>query len=332
MDNGQASGPETTDDLAQFLIDNPEADQKDTAQNGDEPSRKADNSDDENPDDESETGPDSEDPEEDPEEDDPDAEDAAKQQQSLKFKVPVKGEDGADTTIEVDEKELIAGYQRHADYTRKTQELGTREREAHELVSRRLDEGRNHYMQEAQKAHAAIRMLAGLKSDAEMAALAQTDQAAWVQERARAEAINGVLSQIEQGMSHEQQQLHQQTLQAQQAEFHKAWGVLGQQGIDKPKLQGIFDGISKAYGVEKTRFANVTDPAVVLIMRDAMAYRELKDKAPAVKQKVQNAPKLPAQRQNVPRAEQADKRLNDRFKGGRAKERDLAAFIHKINF
>jgi hypothetical protein len=318
------------DDVAAFLVDNPEADQAgDAVPNDDEPGNQPDNSEIENPegDEPDGAGPDSDDPDADPDADDPDAADATPKQTSQKFKVPVKGEDGSDTEIEVDAKELIAGYQRHADYTRKTQELGSREREAHELVSRRLEEGRNHYMQEAQKAHAAIRVLAGLKSDAEMATLAQTDQAAWVQERARAEAIKGVLSQIEQGMSHEQQQLHQQTLQAQQAEFHKAWGVLGQEGIDKPKLKGIFEGVGKAYGVEESRFANVTDPKVVLIMRDALAYRELKAKTAAVKKDVKNAPKLPPARQNVPQAEKTNKRLDQKFRSGRAGVKDLAAFL-----
>jgi hypothetical protein len=323
--------PVSMDDVAAFLVDNPEADQAgDDLPNDDEPGNQPDNSDvDQNPDgdDADGSGPDSDDADADPDADDPDAADAAQKQTSQKFKVPVKGEDGSDTEIEVDEKELIAGYQRHADYTRKTQELGSREREAHELVSRRLEEGRTHYMQEAQKAHAAIRMLAGLKSDAEMAQLAQTDQAAWVQERARAEAIKGVLSQIEQGMSHEQQQAHQQTLAAQQQEFHKAWGVLGQAGIDKPKLKGIFEGVAKSYGVEESRFANVTDPKVVLIMRDALAYRELKAKTAAVKKDVKNAPKLPAPRQNVPQAEKTNKRLDQKFRSGKAGVKDLAAFL-----
>jgi hypothetical protein len=331
MTNGQASSaPESMDDLADFLVDNPEADQSDDLPNDDEPGT-PDNSDaDQNPDDDSGAGPDSDDPEADPETDDPDAADAAQKQTSQKFKVTVKGEDGADIEQEVDAKELIAGYQRHADYTRKTQELGNREREAHDLVSRRLEEGRNHYMQEAQKAHAAIRTLAGLKSDAEMAQLAQTDQAAWVQERARAEAIKGVLAQIEQGMTLEQQQAQHQQQVAQQQEFQKAWGVLGQQGIDKPKLKGIFDGVAKAYGVEETRFANVTDPKVVLIMRDALAYRELKEKAATVKKDVKNAPNLPAARQKVPQAEQAKKNLNQKFRTGRAGVKDLAKFIETI--
>jgi len=332
--SGQAdTAPETLDDLANFLVDNPEADQKGDSPRDNEPDDEPDNSEvEDDPDNEPEEDPEQpkEDPEEDPE--DPDGE-AAKARQGLKFKVPVKGEDGADTTIEVDEKELIAGYQRHADYTRKAQALGEREREAVQVVSKKLDEGRNYYLQQATLAHEAIRHLANLKSEAEMAQLAVTDKAAWIEESARTTAVNNVLGQLRYAMQVEQQQAEQQTKEQAAQTFHKAWGKLGAEGIDKPKLQGIFDGIVSKYGVDRTRFSNVSDPALVLIMRDAMAYHALQDKAKTtVKQKVQNAPKLPAQRQNVPRSEKVTRALTDRFKGGRAKEKDLAALIQQINF
>lgn len=322
--------PVSLDDVASFLVDNPEADHAgDDMPNDDEPGAPDNSEVDENPDGSNAdgSGPASDDPEEDPDADTPDEDDAAQKQPSLKFKVPVKGEDGSTTEIEVDQKELIAGYQRHADYTRKTQELSNREREAHELVSRRLDEGRAFYMQEAQKAHALIRTLAALKSDDEMAHLAATNKDAWVEEKARAEAIQRALHQLEQGMTAEQQRAQQQQQQAQQQEFHKAWGVLGQEGIDKPKLRSIFDGVAKSYGVEESRFANVTDPKVVLIMRDALAYRELKAKTATVKKDVKNAPNLPPPRQRIPQKEQANKRLDQKFRSGKAGMKDLTAWI-----
>lgn len=328
MDGQPETGPESVDDLAQFLVDNPEADGSGEAPERKEPSRKADNSEaQENPDDDSGAGP-AEDAEEDAEEESTEEPDDADKRPSLKFKVPVKGEDGADTTIEVDEKELIAGYQRHADYTRKAMELGNREREAHQVVTKQLEEGRNYYLHQAQVAHTLVRTLAGLRSPQEMATLAQTDANLYVQETARERAINDVLGQIEQGMHHETQQGEQLSHQQQVQEYQRAWGVLGQQGIDKPKLQKIFEGVAKDYGVPRERFAKVTDPALVLIMRDAMAYREIKNKAATVKPKPGDAPRLPAARQAVPNREKVNKAVAARFKSGRAKVDDLAAFLH----
>ena len=103
------------------------------------------------------------------------SEEEAEDQPSVVFKVTVKGEDGADQTLEVDQKELIAGYQRQRDYTVKTQALAERERQAFEVVTQEIEKSRAHYMQQAQMAHMAVRELAGLRSAEEMAVLAQTD-------------------------------------------------------------------------------------------------------------------------------------------------------------
>jgi hypothetical protein len=191
--DGQAdTGPGTIDDLAAFLVDNPEADTEEESQPSEE-------SQEDNSDESAESAEDA--PADDDSAEEKSEDDAKKQTSALKFKVPVKGADGQDQTIEVDEKELVAGYQRHADYTRKTQELADREREVTQQVATKLEEGRNHYLQQAQLARAAVLQLAGLKSPQEMAQLAQADPASWVAEQQRANAIQGVLSQLEQGMT-----------------------------------------------------------------------------------------------------------------------------------
>jgi hypothetical protein len=315
LQDGQAdNGPGDFDDLAQFLVDNPEADTEDESQPSEE-----------SPEDNSEEQ--TEDAPADEEAEDAESEKPKEQTSGLKFKVPVKGEDGSDTTIEVDEKELIAGYQRHADYTRKTQDLANREREVTQQVAAKLEEGRDHYLQQAQLARAAVLQLAGLKSPQEMAQLAQTDPAAWVAESQRANAIQSVLSQLEQGMTHEQQLAQAKQQEEAQREISRAWGVLGQQGIDKPKLVEIYDKVSTKYGIPKGMLEGLTNPQAVLIMRDALAYQGLKDKKAQVTAKVKEAPKLPPQRQSVPKNEQRNQQLNKRFATGKAKLGDLAAFI-----
>jgi hypothetical protein len=317
MSDGQAgNGPETMDDLAQFLVDTPDADSdpdaKEEGQPSDEPL--ADNSEEQ-----TEDAP--------ADEEDDSSEDAEKPPSDLKFKVPVKGEDGVETTVEVDQKELIAGYQRHADYTRKTMELADKEREVTQVVAQKLQEGQGYYLQQAQLARAAVMQLAGLRSPQEMAQLAQQDPATWVAEQQRQAAVHGVLAQLEQGMQREQQQTAAQRQAAMQQEISKAWGTLGQKGIDRPKLVKIFESMTKEYSVPAEKLANVTDPALVLIMADAAAYRELKAKKAEVVKKAQDAPRLPAQRQSVPKNEQVNKRLDAKFASGKAKLSDLAAYI-----
>ena len=315
---GQADGPESMDDLADFLDNNPEADASDAVddeglQNSDEPEQ-------DNSEETEEDGPASD------EEEDPDA---PKEQTSLKFKVPVKGDDGTETTLEVDEKELVAGYQRHADYTRKTQELANKEREITQVVGQKFEENRSYYMQQAQLAQAAVRQLAGLRSPEEMAQLAQTDPATWVQEQQRERVIEGVLSDLQHGIQRESAQAEQMRQQAKQQEYQKAWEVLSKEGIDKSALQKIFSTVQTKYDIPVERFQQLSDPKLVMLMRDAAAYQDLKDRKAQVTKKVQDAPKLPAARQSVPRNEQQERKLNGRFASGKAKLNDLAAYLSR---
>lgn len=313
--NGQAdTAPGNLDDLASFLEDKPlEAsdEQEDDAQPP---------TDSQEDHDEAESAVDESEAEA--------TEEEAEDQPSATYKVTVKGEDGADQTIEVDQKELIAGYQRQRDYTVKTQALAERERQAFAVVTAEIEKSRAHYMQQAALAHAAVRELAGLRSPEEMAQLAHTDPSAWVQEQQRAAAVQSRLQQIQQGVQSEQAQAQQMQARQREQLFNRAWSVLQEKGIDKPKLASLYQEASKRYGFGEQEFANVYDPRLVLALRDAVAYRALHDKKPAVQQKAQAAPKLPATKQPVARSETKIKQLETRFtrKGG-AKLDDLAAYL-----
>lgn len=192
-------------------------------------------------------------------------------------------------------------------------------------MQKNLSEGRQHYLQEAQKAQQAIIALAGLKSEHEMQQLAIQNPAEWVQERQRQEAIRGVLSQIEQGKQAEMQRAQQEQEAVMQRSIAQAWQELEKDGIDQPALKEIFTGFSKQYGVPMDQASNVTDPRLVRAMKDAVAYRALKEKT--TQQKKPSVSKVPAQRQSVPQQTQTSKRLEAKFRNGTAKQRDLAAFL-----
>jgi len=320
MDGQAEMAPLSADDVAQFLIDNPEADGADDQQE----QAPTDESPSDEDTDESETADDSpDDGEEDPaEQPDPTS--------SRKFKVTVKGEDGADLTQEVDEKELIAGYQRHADYSRKTAELARREEQAVEIVRAKVSEAQNHYVQQAQMAQALVARLAGLRSPEEMLELSRQDPAAYVAEQARQQQVHSMIAGLQNQWQQEQFRAQQDQQAALQQSFARCWGVLGQKGIDKPKLQHIFETVSKDYGISQDRFATLNDPAVVMVMKDAVAYRELQKKKSEVTQKAAAAPRLP-QKSPVPRADTQDKKRVERLRSGRGSRDDLAAFIAQHN-
>lgn len=322
MDGQADMAPISADEVAQFLIDNPDADGADETQATvptDEAPADADTDEPETNDD----GPD-DDADNDPADDQPDP------TSQRKFKVTVKGEDGADLEAEVDEKELIAGYQRQADYTRKTQALAQREEQATEVVRAKVSEAQAHYVQQAQMAQALVARLAGLRSPEEMLELSRQDPAGYVAEQARQQQVHSMIAGLQNQWQQEQFRAQQEQQAAMQQSFARCWGVLGQKGIDKPKLQHIFETVAKDYGIEQERFANLNDPAVVMVMRDAVAYRELQKKASEVKKKAESAPRLP-QKSNAPRNDVPDKKRVERLRSGRGSRDDLAAFIAQHN-
>ena len=125
-------------------------------------------------------------------------------------------------------------------------------------------------------------------------------------------------------MTQEQEQANAQAIEKQ---ARKTWEVLASEKIDKPKLAAIYQDVNKQYGFSNEELSNVYDHRLVQMMRDATAYRALKAKAPEVTRKVNAAPPLPS-RQATPAAERKQHAIEARFKGGRAKLSDLAAYLN----
>jgi hypothetical protein len=334
---GAADAPGTLDDLAQFLADNPDIEDQPRE---DSPRRKESVSTDtpprdgqDTPDDDAAPAPDAED------DDDPDAnlldkvekedddKDAKDQTSERKFKVTIKGDDGADEVREVPESELIKGYMRQSDYSRKRASDESRTTEFAQRTLTALEGQRTKHTEQLTFYAKAVQRLAAIRSPEEMATLAQTDPAQWVAEQQREKLIQGELNRLQSDINAEKAEAQRITAATQQAAFQKAWGVLGQQGIDKPKLRKIFDDVGAAYGFTEEQFQNITNPSLVLMMRDAAAYKALKEKSAAVTKKVQEAPRMPPPRQTLPRNERLAKRIDARFKGGHAKLDDLAAYL-----
>jgi hypothetical protein len=264
------------------------------------------------------------------EEGDPDAV-VAEEEPATERKIPVtiKADDGTEEKLEVTEAELVKGYHRQADYTRKTQALAERENQAVQVFQQKHSELRDNYLQRTEFATQAIAQLAGFRSDAEMAQLAAQDPATWVAENQRQTQIRQILGTLEQQSQAERQNAAQQAAQYQDTQLkavkERSWAELQKDGMDKPKLQKTYESVMKNYGYEPKDFATVTDYRLVRMMADAVAYRELKSKAPAVTQKAKEAPKM-QNKQFVPA--KLDAAREARFKSGRAKLNDLAAYFN----
>ena len=316
------TAPDSLSDLASFLGDTPDAESPDEDMEHDE-------SDDSTAEGDTEAEEsDGQEESEDEESDDEEAEDTPAPERKLK--VTVKGDDGTDQEIEVDEAEVVKGYQRQADYTRKTQELAQREHQAVEILKAKHDEFAQDYLSKAEASRAAIVQLAGLKGEDEMAQLAQSDPAAWVAENQRRQSIVAVLGQLDQQISAERQEIERRQAEAmQQARsemFQRTWAELQKDGIDREKLGKAYSDVTKAYGFSSDELAQVLDHRQVRVMLDALAYRQLKEQKAVVQKKVDAAPKLP-QKATPTVKDRKSQQLEGRFKGGRAKLNDLASYL-----
>ena len=319
--NGQAeSAPESggLSDLASFLADTPETEsieQDEEQTTADEPT--SDTADTDEP-----ANDDSDEPEAlDADEDEP------APVEKITFKV--KGEDGKEEVVEATTDDLAKSYMRQQDYTKKTQALAARENEAVQFLTQKHEEIRSQYLSQAELTRAAIVQMAGIKSEDDMAALATSDPSAWVAESQRQRQINNYLNQLGQQIEGEKQQAKaqdDQRVQSQrQKQFSETWEALTKDGIDKAGLTKIYGGAAEKYGFSTDELATVYDHRMVRVLKDAVAYQALKAQKPSVMQKAQSAPRMPSRQ--TPENTRRDQALENKFKSGRAKLNDLAAFL-----
>ena len=238
----------------------------------------------------------------------------------------VKNADGVEETVEATTEEIAKSYMRQADYSRKTTALAERETQAVEFLKNKHDEIRNQYLTQAEVTRTALIQMAGIKTGEEMAQLAHSDPAAWVAENQRQQQVNAYLQSLDQQIGSEKQKAQQEAEarrnQSIQQQYATTWAELEKAKIDKPALAKIYESVNKTYGFSQEELSNVYDHRLVKMMRDAQAYQALKSQKAEVVKKVADAPRMPT-RQTTER----DQRLEQKFKGGRAKLNDLAALL-----
>jgi hypothetical protein len=347
MPDGQAhEAPGTVDDLAKFLADNPELienpqDEDDAAPRvrrrtraaegadkpEDEPNRPAPESgEDKSPEDKSEEKPKAG-PEDEDEDEDEENPEALKQTSGRKYRVVLKGEDGSDHTELMSVAQMAEGMMLKADYSRKRAAEETERQHFAQKTIEALESRRGQQLQQLEALSRSADALLGVVDQNALAQLAQSDPGAWVAaqqrlmfyEQHRTQIRAAIQAEIEEG-SRVQKGMEEQAKA-------KAWIELETMGIDRPKLRTLYDNVTRHYGIEEHRFETVNDPKLIAIMRDAVAYRQLREKTAAITRQAQDAPRLPSPRQPVPHSERVTKALDARFKTGKATMNDLAAYF-----
>ena len=245
------------------------------------------------------------------------------------FEVTVTGDDGKEQTLTVDATERGAGYLRFSDYTKKTQALVKREEAATKVVETKLSEGMQQAAQATNFAVAAIKHLANFQTPEQMLALAQRDPHQHQIEVARVTAINAVLNDLASQMQVIKQKGEEQATEARKQAKARFWEALAPEGITAKELKPILDFVHEKYEIPMDKLNNrLDDPALAMLMRDAMELHKLREQAEEVRKKSNAAP-THTQRQRSSRAGDQDTSFVRRARVGRANLHDLAGFIER---
>ena len=195
------------------------------------------------------------------------------------------------TELSVNLEELIQGYQRNADYTRKTQELAQERNQSSEFVERSKKDVEAKLQRLDQLNNAAQAQLQQEYAEVDFEKLYDEDpvEAARLEHKMR--------------KKHEQlAQVSQQTQELQAQEFNKYLGE--QQQLLSKKIPELLDDQKgprfkqqmRDYlgniGFNDSEINSVYDHRYVMLVKDAMSYRNLQKAKPQIKKKVANAPKV----------------------------------------
>ena len=195
------------------------------------------------------------------------------------------------TAYEVTQDELIQGYQRNADYTRKTQELAAEKAQSSDFVERSKKDVEAKLAKLDQLNQAAQAQLQQEYAQVDFEKLYDEDpvEAARLEHKMRKK-------------NEQLQQVQQQTQQLQMEEFNKYLEEQQKQlSIKLPELNHPEKGSQfkkqmrdylSSQGFNAQEIDSVYDHRYVLLVRDAMAYRNLQKAKPQIKKKAVNAPKV----------------------------------------
>ena len=195
------------------------------------------------------------------------------------------------TDYEVTQDELIQGYQRNADYTRKTQELAVEKQQSSEFVERSKKDVEAKLAQLTQLNQAAQAQLQEEYAKIDFEKLYDEDpvEAARLEHKMRKK--HEQLAQVQQQTQQLQTQEFQKYLEEQQKQLNVKLPELSHPEKGQQFKKQMRDYLSSV-GFNSQEIDSVYDHRYVMLVRDAMSYRNLQKAKPQIKKKAVNAPKV----------------------------------------
>ena len=256
-------------------------------------------------------------------------EEVVEEQPKPKYKAKVDGEE-----IEVEIDELINGYQRTADYTKKSQALAE-QRKAIEAERQHLEQVKQERQAYAQKLQALDQFLTQQNKGEDLEVLKETDPIGYavkVAERTEREKQLAVVRAEQARIAQQQQADQQQALQNHlKSEAEKLNASIPE--LSTPKGDEIRKQIreyAKSVGWTDQELASVYDHRAVVTLYRAMKFEQLQKSKPEIQKKVSQAPKMLKSGTSVPPTKsQQDKQLAQRLKQT-GKVKDAAALLERF--
>ena len=213
------------------------------------------------------------------------------EQPKPRFKVKAAGEE-----IEVDQDELIKGYQQGVDYTKKSQALAE-QRKALDAERQHLDHVKQERQAYAQKLQALDSFLSQQNRGVDLDVLKETDPIGYavaVAEQSQREKQLAVVRAEQQRLAQQQQAEQQASLQNHlRQESEKLVSLIPE--LATPQGDAVRKQIrdyAKSVGWTDQELGQLYDSRAVLTLYNGMKYAQLQKSKPEVTKKLQAAPKM----------------------------------------
>jgi hypothetical protein len=251
-------------------------------------------------------------------------------QQTPKYRVKVDNDE-----VEVDVDELIKGYSRTSDYTRKTQQLAE-QRKVIEAEKAKIDEASKLRDQYAQRLQVIEQVLAQSPQE-DMAALKETDpigyavkMAEQVEREKQLAAVRQERAQLAQRQQAEQQARLQAQIVQEAERLRTAIPDLADEAKGEVVRKEIKD-FARSIGFSEQELAQVYDHRAVVTLYKAMQYDKLQKSKPATAKRVAEAPKTlrPGTTQQSDPKQDVVKKLKGQLRKT-GKQRDAAKLFERF--
>jgi hypothetical protein len=208
-----------------------------------------------------------------------------------RYKVKAAGEE-----IEVDEEELIKGYQQGADYTKKSQALAE-QRKALEAERGHLEQVKQERQAYAQKLQALDSFLSQQDRGVNLDVLKETDPIGYavaVAEQSQREKQLAVVRNEQQRIAQQQQAEQQASLQNHlRNESEKLTSLIPELATAQgDAVRKQIRDYAKSVGWSDQELSQLYDSRAVLTLYNGMKYQQLQKSKPEVNKKLQAAPKM----------------------------------------